>query len=55
MRALSQIKRQMGERGTENLRKGWDQKYVAKRIINEEYHAIAEESIEAVKEESKLP
>ena len=54
MRALSQIKRQMGERGTNNLRKGWDQKYVAKRIISEEYYEIAEESIEEVTEESKM-
>ena len=51
----AEVKRQMGERGTNNLRKGWDQKYVAKRIINEEYHEIAEESIEEVKEESKTP
>ena len=51
----AEVKRQMGERGTNNLRKGWDQKYVAKRIISEEYHEIAEESIEEVKEESKLP
>ena len=49
------LKRQRSVTGENNLRKGWDQRYVAKRIINEEYHEIAEESIEAVKEESKLP
>ena len=50
-----ETRRQMSERGIENLRRGWDQRYVARRIIIEEYHAIAEESIEAVKEESQLP
>ena len=49
------IKRQKGETGEGNLRKGWNAKYIVKQIISEECHEIVEKSFEAVREESKLP